>query len=757
MPLTGTGGGSLVTVNFHVLSNAPLGNSTIDLAADTNGGLPTTFISDAVDDVSGELGYNLIPAPQDNTIQIPYSYTGPDPVDGIVSVTGNNLAPVPVADSYSITERAVSSDPSLAPPASIGLLANDTDPQNSPLTASLVGGPLTAHGSVTVNSDGSFVYTPDTGYLGADTFTYRATDGFGLSNTANVTITVTSRLSIPTTLTGAQGGVVTVPVNLDNPNPAGSGGLIGASLAIDYDPTVFTFAGVQAGAGYTTGAGWTLNSTDNQPSGLLGISLVNQSGTPNTSTVAGNLVLITFDINSTASVASSPINLVPSNTPASITVTTSLTAKNPSYQMPPRPLPTNASDDVGVDGAVNVLATHFVVSTSGTVTAGAGFALTVTAEDSNNSTVTSYLGTVAFSSSDASSLVSLPASTTLVSGTGTFSATLITAANQTLTASDTLNSSVTGNSGNILVKAATATHFAVAAPSLATAGTGLSFTVTAQDQFNNTVQAYTGTVAFFSTDFGASTVLPAAHALTNGVGTFGATLTTAGSQTLIAMDNNTSSITGASGTITVSPLAVTHLAVIAPTVAFAGTRFTFTVLAEDQYNNTATSYGGTVALSSNDTGATLPVNKQLISGAGVFSATLITSGNRTITATDTVASSLTGASGTIAVSAATATHLFLTAQTAATAGSRLQSHRDGPGPVQQHRYQLRRCGAVYHHRSACCSIAHAQSLYLRNGRQWSARFQSRCRTCHVGHHSDCHRLRREQHGHYPRHNRSNHR
>ena len=204
VPLTGTGGGTLVTVNFHVLSNAPIGNTAIDLAADTNGGLPDTFISDAVDGVSGELGYNLIPAPQDNTVQNPYSYSGSDPVDGIINVTGVNLPPVANNDSYSITERDVASDPGLAPPASIGLLANDTDPQNIPLTASLVGGPLTAHGSVTVNSDGSFLYTPNTGYLGTDSFTYQASDGSN-SSQATVTITVTSRLSIPTNLTAQQG------------------------------------------------------------------------------------------------------------------------------------------------------------------------------------------------------------------------------------------------------------------------------------------------------------------------------------------------------------------------------------------------------------------------------------------------------------------------------------------------------------------------------------------------------------------------
>ena len=99
-------------------------------------------------------------------------------------------------DSYSITERAVASDPSLGVGEHSGVLANDTDPQSMPLTASLVSGPT--HGSLTLNSDGSFTYTPNTGYLGADSFTYQASDGFHNSNVATVSLTVTARLSIPT-------------------------------------------------------------------------------------------------------------------------------------------------------------------------------------------------------------------------------------------------------------------------------------------------------------------------------------------------------------------------------------------------------------------------------------------------------------------------------------------------------------------------------------------------------------------------------
>ncbi|NMC60925.1 MAG: tandem-95 repeat protein, partial [Candidatus Methanofastidiosa archaeon] len=69
-----------------------------------------------------------------------------------------------------------------------GVLGNDTDPESDPLTASKVSDP--SHGTVTLNSNGSYTYTPDANYCGTDSFTYRAHDGLSYSNTATVTITV---------------------------------------------------------------------------------------------------------------------------------------------------------------------------------------------------------------------------------------------------------------------------------------------------------------------------------------------------------------------------------------------------------------------------------------------------------------------------------------------------------------------------------------------------------------------------------------
>jgi RHS repeat-associated protein len=70
-----------------------------------------------------------------------------------------------------------------------GVLANDTDNENDPLTAAADTNP--SHGTLTFNSNGSFVYTAGDSFTGIDSFTYHASDAGLASNTATVTISNT--------------------------------------------------------------------------------------------------------------------------------------------------------------------------------------------------------------------------------------------------------------------------------------------------------------------------------------------------------------------------------------------------------------------------------------------------------------------------------------------------------------------------------------------------------------------------------------
>ena len=93
-------------------------------------------------------------------------------------------APVAINDTYSTNQNSAVT--SIAP----GVLSNDSDPEGGTLTAQLVTG--TSHGTLTLNANGSFTYTPTTGYTGSDSFTYRASDGTLNSSSATVTITILS-------------------------------------------------------------------------------------------------------------------------------------------------------------------------------------------------------------------------------------------------------------------------------------------------------------------------------------------------------------------------------------------------------------------------------------------------------------------------------------------------------------------------------------------------------------------------------------
>ena len=102
----------------------------------------------------------------------------------VVAITINPLddAPVAIADSYwTRIERT------LTVAAAEGVLANDSDLDGDVLTAGVVVEPL--HGSLTLAADGAFAYTPEAGYTGDDSFTYRATgSSLSMDQTVNLLI-----------------------------------------------------------------------------------------------------------------------------------------------------------------------------------------------------------------------------------------------------------------------------------------------------------------------------------------------------------------------------------------------------------------------------------------------------------------------------------------------------------------------------------------------------------------------------------------
>jgi hypothetical protein len=338
---------------------------------------------------------------------------------------------------------------------------------------------------------------------------------------------------------------------------------------------------------------------------------------------------------------------------------------------------------------------HFSVVAPSSATAGGAFSVTVTAKDQANNTITSYPGTINFTSSDGQAV--LPANYTYAAGDNgshTFTVTLKTAGSESVTASDTVQSTVTG-SASVSVGAAAASRLTLSAASTTpTAGSADNLTITALDPYGNTATSYAGSKnltfsgahaigAFTPTvtnSSGAATNFGAATAITFTGGVASVSGSSNGVMTLYKAES--ASITVSDGSIGtgVSPLAVTvgpaaarSFTVPTPASQTAGTAFNVTVTALDTYGNTATGFTGsqTIAFSGpsnspNNTAPSYPASVTFTTGSGTASITLYDAQTTTLTATQ---GSVTGSSGGFTVTAGTNARIAASATSPQTAGT----------------------------------------------------------------------------------------
>ena len=301
----------------------------------------------------------------------------------------------------------------------------------------------------------------------------------------------------------------------------------------------------------------------------------------------------------------------------------------------------------------------------------------VTARDAFANKADGYVGTVSFASSDKQA--SLPFNYVFGlsdAGEKAFSATLKTAATQTIAATDTLTATITGTqTGIVVIPAAASQLFAAGFPSKIEAGVDGNITVTLKDAFNNIATGYKGTVSLISSDPQAG--LPANYTFTTvdaGVKVLTANLKTAGTQSLTATDTKIAVITGKQSGIVVTPAKASQLFTTGfPVATIAGVTGDVTVTLKDAFNNIATGYKGTVAFTSTDAQAGLPTNYTFTSidaGVRTFAngVSLKTAGTQSITSTDTLDGTITGTQSGILVIPAKASQLFATGYPDSVAG-----------------------------------------------------------------------------------------
>jgi Ca2+-binding RTX toxin-like protein len=177
--------GELVTINYgadnasHVMRiGNSIGSTSADWVALNTSGTAPAWVVDESSDAAFVAGI---------TLEDQIGEANP-------ASRNNNDAPIAVDEAYNAIE-----DVDLVVDAASGVLANDTDADGDALTASIVANATS--GTVTLNTDGSFNYSPNANFSGSDSFTYVANDGQDDSNTASVSITVAAVADAPTVTT----------------------------------------------------------------------------------------------------------------------------------------------------------------------------------------------------------------------------------------------------------------------------------------------------------------------------------------------------------------------------------------------------------------------------------------------------------------------------------------------------------------------------------------------------------------------------
>ena len=223
-------------LDFHVPA---LNRSYMSLVAEDGNAYPFAKQQYSVSLAAGKTIDALWQAPADGDYVI-YDRRGNGMVSTLTVAAGAGQ-PIANDDPYSVNED----DPLNI--AAIGVLANDTlaDAITAltvpPSSASLVSS--TSSGSLALNADGSFTYTPNANFNGSDAFTYRANDGTSVSNVASVNITVNPVNDAPVAVDDAYEAElgktlsVAAPGVLGNDNDVDGDGL---NAVLDTGPTAGT-------------------------------------------------------------------------------------------------------------------------------------------------------------------------------------------------------------------------------------------------------------------------------------------------------------------------------------------------------------------------------------------------------------------------------------------------------------------------------------------------------------------------------------
>ncbi|GAB5518596.1 MAG: hypothetical protein RhofKO_08470 [Rhodothermales bacterium] len=191
------------TITVRAANQAPVFTNAPETPSVPEGSV-FTFDFDATDADGDPLTFSLQAAPDGATISAEtgeLSFTPPAPGAYLFTVAVNDGAATTTQD-FRLTATAVTAAPIAAEDVyetkqgetltvnAPGVLANDTDADTEAASLTAIRVADASNGTVIIETNGGFTYTPDAAFSGTDTFTYQVSDGANISNTATVTITV---------------------------------------------------------------------------------------------------------------------------------------------------------------------------------------------------------------------------------------------------------------------------------------------------------------------------------------------------------------------------------------------------------------------------------------------------------------------------------------------------------------------------------------------------------------------------------------
>jgi uncharacterized repeat protein (TIGR01451 family) len=279
-------------------------------------------------------------------------------------------------------------------------------------------------------------------------------------------------------------------------------------------------------------------------------------------------------------------------------------------------------------------ADHFVFDTiTSPQEAGQAFAVTITAKDIDDNTLTDYSGTASLT--DTTGTISPTTADSFSSGVWTGDVTISQARSEVTI--DAVDGAATGTSESFDVDPGALDHFvfdAIASPQ--TAGQLFAVTITAKDAFGNTVTSYPGPASLMDTT---TTIDPTTTGAFNR-GVWTGDVEIAAIQNGVTITAADGAATGTSNPFDVHPGGLDHLVfAVIPSPQTAGQLFAVTITAKDASGNTVTGYTGSANLSE-PTGTIDPsTTGSFSSGVWTGDVTITKAqGGITITATDGAAS-----------------------------------------------------------------------------------------------------------------------